>query len=130
MHIFSHSHHSHHPPAFVLKLFAAWWRRRLRLDRGQQRLLDEVLSTWRQTRSFMRDIHRDQRQLLSQLLAASELDRNNALQLLLVPERAYRDQLRQLVDAYADFHAALQEPQREQLNRWLQRHAGHHHCVP
>jgi len=110
-----------HMPSFVVGWIMGRIGRKLRLDSVQRSYLSELFAAMQRTQAFMADIYKDRHGLIAEILAEPELDREKVLQLLIVPERAYRDQLPPLVDVYGRFHDSLSTDQRNRLVQYLRK---------
>ncbi len=115
--------HRRHLPSFLMGWVAGRMGRKLRLDDMQRSHLNDLFQALRQVENFMGQIHRDRHAMIADVLTQPTLNREEALQLLLVPERAYRDQLQPVVEVYGRFHDSLDGAQRSRLVAWL-RHCG------
>jgi len=93
--------------------------KRLDLDDTQQAKLEHFAQQMTGMREQKREQRKEGRQELMQLLDASTIDRNRAMDLLDARHREFKSHMQELVDAFSDFSDSLNMAQRDELKQIL-----------
>lgn len=105
-------HHRHHNHSNCL---ARRISRKLDLDARQQAKFENLQIAWNSARADWQQIRSERDDMLASVITAPTINADEVLRMAQIPLLSFNEEMPRVIEMYSEFHASLNQAQREQL---------------
>ena len=100
--------------------------KRLKLNETQKAKFLSLQDNLNASESHVGEIEQERNAMLNEVFTGDTFDKNAALQLMNIPQRAFAEQVPAVVDSFAEFYESLDNHQREKVRELCAEYASAH----